>query len=141
MRHQLFRAALIAASLLLPAVGARAQLAYTCEIVLPPPPSTTFAAPAASTTICPVNAQLIRNGAGVGLILNFSSGAIATASVQVTGSQDPGSSTAVWNNHDYLVNETGSQNGNIIFPVTAVRLYLSAYTSGTITLDLVQAAK
>jgi hypothetical protein len=112
---------------------------YLCQIVVPNPPATSFAAPAPGPTICPINPAMLSNGAGVALILNFSSGAVATASVQVTGDPQP-STTVVWNNHDTLVNQTTSANGNIAFPVTAVRLYLPAYTSGTITLDVVESA-
>jgi hypothetical protein len=112
---------------------------YLCQIVVPNPPATSFSTPAASATQCPINPAMLSNGAGIGLILNFSTGAVATASVQVTGDPSP-STTSVWNNHDTLVNQTTSANGNIAFPVTAVRLYLPAYTSGTITLDVVQSA-
>lgn len=112
---------------------------YLCQIVVPNPPATSFPTPAASQTICPINPALISNGAGIALLLNFSTGAVATASVQVTGDPQPSTAT-VWNNHDTLVNQTTSANGNIAFPVTAVRLYLPAYTSGTITLDVVEAA-
>ena len=112
---------------------------YLCQIVVPNPPATSFVAPAAGPTICPLNPSMLSNGAGVALILNFSTGAVATASVQVTGDPQP-STTAVWNNHDTMANQTTSANGNIAFPVTAVRLYLPAYTSGTITLDVVESA-
>jgi hypothetical protein len=114
---------------------------YNCAIVIPNPPATQFATPAASPTICNLDPQRIVSGAGVGLILNFSPGAVATVSVQVTGDQNPAGATAAWNNHDYMFNLTSSMNGNIIMPLTAVRLYLTRYTSGTITLYLVEAAK
>lgn len=131
-------AALLAA--LLWAFPALAQAPfYLCQIVVPNPPATTFVAPAPGPTICPINPAMLANGAGIALLLNFSTGAVATASVQVTGDPTP-STTAVWNNHDTLVNQTTSANGNIAFPVTAVRLYLPAYTSGTITLDVVEGA-
>lgn len=132
-------AAALLAALIAPAARAQAPF-YLCQIVVPNPPATQFVAPAPSPTNCPLDPTRISSGQ-VGLILNFSAGALATVSVQVTGDATPSGSTAVWNNHDYLVNETTSVNGNIIFPVTAVRLYLSAYTSGTITLYVIEAAR
>lgn len=114
---------------------------YTCQITIPNPPSSTFPAPGPSPTICGVNPLLITAGNGAAVVLNFSTGAVATVSVQVTGDQYPSGPNAVWNDHDYLVNETSSANSNIVFPVTAVRLYVSAYTSGTITLYVVEAGK
>jgi hypothetical protein len=129
-------------ALVLLASGARAQAPfYTCQITIPNPPSSTFPAPGPSPTICGVNPLLITAGNGAAVVLNFSTGAVATVSVQVTGDQYPSGPNAVWNDHDYLVNETSSANSNIVFPVTAVRLYVSAYTSGTITLYVVEAGK
>ena len=89
--------------------------------------------------LCPIDPQRMANGAGVSLLLTFSSGANATASVQVTGDQQPNTAGGgIWNNHDTLINETASANGNLQFPVTAVRLNVTAYVSGTITLTVVQ---
>lgn len=88
---------------------------------------------------CPIDPQRMANGAGVGLLLNFSSGASATVTVQLTG-DNPVNTTGggIWNNHDTLVNETASANGNIQFAVTGVRLNVTAYSSGTITLTVIQ---
>lgn len=91
--------------------------------------------------ICNIDPQKMTYGEGTSLLLNFSAGASATVSVQVTGDV-PVNTTGggIWNNHDTLVNETASANGNIQYPVTAVRLNVTAYTSGTITLTVVQPA-
>lgn len=132
-------AAIIA--LLLPGVAHAQSSFYNCQIVIPNPPATQFHAPAASPTICNLDPQRMVGGTGVALILNFSPGAVATVDVQVTGDQDPGNPKAVWNNHDYLFSLTSSMNGNIIMPLTAVRLYLDSYTSGTITLYLSEASR
>jgi hypothetical protein len=44
------------------------------------------------------------------------------------------SATGYWNNHDVLVNETGSANSNVQYPVTAVRLFVTNYVSGSVHL-------
>ena len=94
-----------------------------------------------NTGVCYIDPQRMAQGAGVGLLLNFSSGASATVSVQLTG-DNPVSTTGggIWNNHDTLVSETGSANGNIQYAVTGVRLNVTAYSSGTITLTVIQPA-
>lgn len=90
---------------------------------------------------CAIDPQRMSQGAGVGLLLNFSAGASATVTVQLTG-DNPVNTTGggIWNNHDTLVNETASTNGNIQYAVTGVRLNVTAYTSGTITLTVIQPA-
>ena len=91
--------------------------------------------------VCNIDPQRMTNGAGVALLLNFSSGAVATATVQVTGDVPVNTSGGgLWNSHDTLVAETASANGNIQFAVTAVRLNVTAYTSGTVTLTVIQPA-
>ena len=91
--------------------------------------------------VCFIDPQRMANGAGVGLLLNYSSGASATVSVQLTG-DNPVNTTGggLWNNHDTLVSQTGSANGNIQYAVTGVRLNVSVYGSGTITLTVIQPA-
>ncbi len=93
---------------------------------------------AASPTV-PMNLKRYKQGAG--LILTITG--TLTASVQVTG-DDVQASTYVsanghWNEHDTLTALTASANGNLGFPVTAVRLNVSAWTSGTATLSVVMA--
>ena len=85
-------------------------------------------------------------GMGVGLLVNFSGSpngaAVATGTVQVTC--DPAilsqaastQATARWNNHDTLVNLTNDKNSSIAYPVLAVRLNLTAWTSGSVTLGI-----
>jgi hypothetical protein len=46
--------------------------------------------------------------------------------------------TATWFNHEDLVSQTTSQDGNYAFPVRAVRLNVSSGT-GTTTITLIQA--
>lgn len=72
----------------------------------------------------------------LGLICTLSSGAILTYSVQVTA--DPPNNIVNWNNHDTIANLTISSNGNIAYPVTAVRLVITSYTSGSVNLGVAQ---
>lgn len=86
----------------------------------------------------PMKGYAFAGQAGYSALVNFSSGANLTATVQV--SNDPvalsSPSTARWNNHDTLNGLTGSKNSSIVFPIYAVRLVVTAYTSGTVSLDL-----
>lgn len=91
----------------------------------------------------PMKTQIYAGEAGYSLLVNFTTGASATATVQV--SNDPNANpnntiavqnTARWNNHDILQNLTASTNSSIVFPVYAVRLSVSAWTSGTVSLDI-----
>jgi hypothetical protein len=89
----------------------------------------------------PVPINLKRYKQGCGLIVTITG--TLTASIQVTGDNVFGNtyvaSSGNWNNHDTLVTLTASANGNLAFPVTAVRIHCSAYTSGSVTLSVVQA--
>lgn len=71
----------------------------------------------------------------LGLICTVSAGASLTYSVQVTADQFP-SSSGNWNNHDVLVAQTASNISNITYPVTAVRLNVTAYISGSVHLGV-----
>jgi hypothetical protein len=71
----------------------------------------------------------------LGLICTVSSGASLTFSVQVTADPFP-SAGGNWNNHDVIVNKTGSVNSNIAYPVTGVRLNVTAYTNGSVNLGV-----
>lgn len=73
----------------------------------------------------------------LGLICTVSGGASLTYSVQVTGDQVP-SSGGNWNNHEIITGQTASINSNIAYPVTAVRLNVTAYSSGRVTLAVVK---
>lgn len=91
--------------------------------------------------VCNIDPQRMSQGAGVSLLLTMSNGANLTTTVQVTG-DSPVNTTGGgnWNNHDTLINETSSANGNIQFPVIAVRLNTTSYVSGTATLTVIQPA-
>ena len=78
----------------------------------------------------------------VGLLLNFSGGgpAVGTATVQI--SNDPlaltSPTTVAWNAHDLMQGLTADTNSSLIVCVVAVRLLVTAYTSGVITLQVCQ---
>lgn len=79
----------------------------------------------------------------VGIGVAVSAGATLTYSVQHTFDDvnaagfDP--STAVWYTNSALGAKNTTLDGNYAFPVTAVRLNVTAYTSGSVTMTLVQA--
>src|ERR1700719_1439399 len=71
----------------------------------------------------------------LGLICTVSAGANLTYSVQITGDQQP-KATGNWNNHDIVVSQGASINSFINYPVTGVRLNVTAYTSGSVNLSV-----
>ena len=73
----------------------------------------------------------------LGLICTVSSGGSLTYSVQVTADQTP-SASGNWNEHDVLSGLTASANSNIAYPVTAVRLKVTSYSSGSVNLGVAQ---
>ena len=73
----------------------------------------------------------------LGLIATVSPGASLTYTVQITGDQIP-SANGNWNNHDVLASQTASANGNVGYPLTGVRLVVSNYVSGKVTLGVAQ---
>lgn len=79
----------------------------------------------------------------VGIGVAVSAGATLTYSVQHTfddvWASDFDPTTAVWYTNSGLSAKTSSLDGNYAFPVTAVRLNVTSYTSGTATMTVVQA--
>jgi len=79
----------------------------------------------------------------IGLGVSLSAGASLTYTVQHTFDDvwaagfDP--ATASWFNHATMASKTTSFDGNYAYPVTAIRLNVTVYTSGTATLTAVQA--
>jgi hypothetical protein len=71
------------------------------------------------------------------LICTISAGSILTYSVEVTG-DSPASPGGNWNAHDVIAAQTDSTVSNVTYPVTAVRLNVTAYTSGSVHLAVVQ---
>lgn len=73
----------------------------------------------------------------LGLICTVSAGANLTYSVQVTADQLP-SASGNWNNHDTLVGQTASANGNVAYPITGIRLNVTSFVSGSVNLGVAQ---
>lgn len=73
----------------------------------------------------------------IGLVATVSSGASLTYSVEVTNDPSP-SVNGNWNLHDTMQSLTSSANANIDYPVSAWRLSIDSYTSGTVTLGTAQ---
>ena len=95
---------------------------------------------ATTSNVIPLDSY--RNPFNVGLGCALSAGASLTYKVQYTyddvfdNAFNP--STATWYDHATLAAKTTSSDGNIIVPVTAVRLNVTAYTSGTVTMTVLQ---
>lgn len=79
----------------------------------------------------------------VGIGVALSAGATLTYTVQHTfddvfsPSFDP--ATATWYSNSSLVTKNASSDGNYSFPVSAIRLNVTAYTSGSATMTVIQA--
>ncbi|MHB8603489.1 MAG: hypothetical protein ACYC9R_12720 [Nitrosotalea sp.] len=92
---------------------------------------------AATSTSIPVNYNAIGN-IPMGLVVDFTTGTgVGTASVEFTF-DDPSSATAVWFAFTNLTAKTATAYDNPTMPCRAVRLHVTAYTSGTITLRILQ---
>lgn len=81
------------------------------------------------------------SGPGVGIPGGVA--AVATVTVQVSNDvnanpNQPAATQALarWNNHDILVNLSTDKNSSVVFPCAYARLYCTAYTSGTATLQI-----
>lgn len=78
---------------------------------------------------------------GIGVVL--SAGANLTYTVQHTFddvfSPSFNAATATWFPNSSLAAKSASSDGNYAFPVTAIRLNVTAYTSGTATMTVIQA--
>lgn len=99
----------------------------------------------AATTSQPIPLDHYKTPFNVSLGCGLSAGASLTYKVQYTydNVQDPAFSpaTATWYDHATLVAKTTTSDGNIAFPVTAVRLNVTLWTSGTVTLAVIQAGQ
>lgn len=49
--------------------------------------------------------------------------------------------TATWFPNATLANKTASSDGNYVVPVTAIRLNVTAFTSGSVTITVIQAGQ
>ena len=79
----------------------------------------------------------------VGIGVKLSVGASLTYTVQHTfddvWSSSFNAATATWYPHASLATKNASADGNYAFPVTAIRLNVTAHTGGTATMTVIQA--
>lgn len=79
----------------------------------------------------------------VSLMADVAAGSTLTYKVQYTSDDIYDSAwnpaTANWQDHSILSAQTASNNSNLAFPVTAIRLNVTAYTSGSVRLAVIQA--
>ena len=94
-----------------------------------------------TSTVIPVN-YFCTGNSPIGIAMDFTTvAAVGTASVEFT--QDDlnmvAAGTAVWLPITTFTGKTASFNGSVDMPMRAVRLNVTAYTSGTITLRVLYA--
>lgn len=91
----------------------------------------------------PIPLDNFRDPFNIGMGVALSAGATLTYSVQHTFddiyADNFSPATATWYNHASLASLSANGDGNYAFPVTAIRLNVTAYTSGTATLTAIQA--
>jgi hypothetical protein len=75
----------------------------------------------------------------IGLGAVVAGGSTLTYSIQHTFDDvfDP-SVTPFWFDHDVLTAQTTSQDGNYAYPIRAIRLNVTAFTSGSVSLTILQ---
>jgi hypothetical protein len=101
------------------------------------PVSVTVSSQSTSATI-PVDWRENDFKVSIGVVL--SGGATLTYSVQHTFDDiQDASITPTWFDNDTLTSETATNDGNLSFPVRAVRLNVTSYTSGDATMAILQA--
>ena len=90
----------------------------------------------------PIPMDPYQNVFNASLAVVLSAGASLTYTVQYTfddiAAPNFNPATATWFSHATLVTKTASSDGNFLFPVTAVRLNVGVYVSGTATLTVIQ---
>lgn len=97
---------------------------------------------ATSSSPIPVDTRAQVFNIGIGCVI--SPGAVLTYTVQHTyddvyaAGYNPASGT--WFDHAVLVSKTGNAESDYISPITAVRLTVTAYTSGSVTATFLQSS-
>lgn len=95
----------------------------------------------ASSAVIPLNTYGDPFNVGIGC--DVSAGGSLTYTVQHTFDdvQSPtfNPATATWFSNSTIVAQTADKDGNYAYPVTAVRLTVTAWTSGTVTMTVIQA--
>lgn len=80
----------------------------------------------------PLDTSVANFKAGFQLVVTGTS----TSTVEVTMSGDIANAT--WFPHETLAAVTASTQGNVVIPITAVRLNISAYTDGEVEFTVIQ---
>lgn len=105
--------------------------------------NTTRVTVGSQTTSVPIPLSTYADPFNVGLGVKLSAGASLTYTVEHTFDDVQSASftpaTAVWYSNATIVAQTTNKDGNYAFPVTAIRLNVTAWTSGTATLTAIQA--
>lgn len=86
----------------------------------------------------PLPMDFKQNPFNVGFGVVISGGGGATYSVQHTFDDLALGTPTTWFDNSTVAAETTNMDGNYAFPVTAIRLNVTAYTSGTVTLSVLQ---
>lgn len=98
----------------------------------------------ATGTSSPIPVNYMDTGScPLGIVLDFTTvAAVGTASVEFTLDSivDQGAGTAVWFPLASMSGKTATTNVSETMPMRGVRLNVTAYTSGTVTLRLLQGA-
>jgi len=96
---------------------------------------------ATSSAVIPLSLNADPFSVGIGC--DVSAGASLTYTVQHTFddvfSPTFNPATATWFSNSVIVSQTADRDGNYAFPVTAVRLTVTAWTSGSVTMTVIQA--
>lgn len=79
-----------------------------------------------------------QNPFNVGFGVVISGGGSATYTVQHTFDNLATSAPVTWFDNSTVAGETTNMDGNYAFPVTAIRLNVTVYGSGTVTLSVLQ---
>lgn len=82
----------------------------------------------------PVDRAIAPFSIGFGVVVS----GVLTYTVEHTFDDVLGGATPTWFPHATVVAQTTSKDGNYIVPVTAIRLNVTAYTSGSATLTILQ---
>jgi hypothetical protein len=102
-------------------------------------PQVTSVSAAANSNTLPVDRSTRNFQLGFAVVL--SAGASLIYKVQHTFDDVQDSTiTPTWFDHPYVTGQTANKDGNYAFPITAVRLAVTSYTSGTATLTVLQAS-
>lgn len=79
------------------------------------------------------------NNFAIGFGCVVSAGGVLTYKIQHTFDDVQDSTvTPTWFDHPSVTGKTANQDGNYAFPIAAVRVNVTAYTSGNVTLTLIQ---